>query len=58
MKFENKIFEGEFHDNKLTGKFKVTSGLNGDVYEGDLVDMQRHGEGILRNSQGKVLYEG
>jgi len=52
MKLPNKIFEGEFNNNKVTGKFKVTNEINGETYEGDIVDTKKHGEGVIKNSRG------
>lgn len=52
MKLPDKIYEGEFNNNKITGKFKFTNEINGETYEGDLEEAVKHGEGVIKNSRG------
>jgi hypothetical protein len=51
------MYEGEFFLDQFHGK-GLYQFKNGDIYEGDWVKGKRNGSGILKDSAGKVKYQG
>ena len=54
--YEGGFFEGRFKHNKIN--LGTMNYSNGESYEGEFVNGERHGAGIYRNAKGDVVLEG
>lgn len=50
------IFEGKFRDGQMS--YGLLRYVNGDTYQGEFQNGERHGAGNYSNKDGKIMFEG